>query len=392
VRVRRDRRIRGPHEKAPSPLSGVVGYVVRTMENVAMARVETIAVRTALARASLLIYFGRSTRRDLLAPLAGSAGGFVLCGDAGVIAAQVLAGCAFDGPLLIDPAQYDPQEPVKGRLEPPDAYWLSVQRENMVSAYLSPSEGYLDRRDPRMIRSILRSGDRFARLATSNGVMEPVFTVLPVSGQVLAREVPWLIQAVAVSDTPVALVLGDANNPMDRPGAVEGLVRLLREVPTTSVLRTDLSGIAAVANGAWFGAIGTTSSARHLVPPGQRPGGSRGDPTTSIAVPSLASFRRGSLLERLEASEDLLGCGCAACGGASLCRFGDPRLRSEGVLHSAFSTANTAAMLLRYSPADRAAVWARLCLSALDAVAEIEQRTGVPIPFHAYVRAWAAFA
>src|SRR5206468_1530692 len=121
-------------------------------------------------------------------------------------------------------------------------------------------------------------------LARSQGALEPVFTVLPVDGRLLGREANWLVRSLSAHPCPIGLVLADPTNPLDRPGSVEGLLQLLGAIPSIGLLRTDLSGVAAVANGAWFGAIGTTSSSRHLVPPGRRPGGVWGDPSPSVSV------------------------------------------------------------------------------------------------------------
>ncbi len=353
------------------------------------AQLET---RKELRRGSVLTYFGRSTRSELLPALTRTGWGVVLCGRRGASLARDVVAGGSEGALLIDPAQYDPAGAADFEGQEPKDYWLRVQLDHQVSAYLTPTTGFVGKRDQAAVRDILRSGEEFERQVRRQESTGPVFTVLPLDGRVLGREVAWLIRTLTAHSCPVGLVLADPTNPLDRPGAVEGLVHLLQALPSTALLRTDLSGLAAVANGAWFGAIGTTSSSRHLVPPGRRAGGRWGDPSPTVSVPSFADYRRGSLLERLESAGDLLACSCSVCSGANLSRFGDPLLRDEAILHSWFSTTNLANALLGYPDADRPSIWSRVCKAALDAVAVVEERTGVPLGSHAYVRAWAALA
>lgn len=66
----------------------------------------------------------------------------------------------------------------------------------------------------------------------------------------------------------MALVLAHRNDPLGSLAAVRGLLRVLAEIPNVVLLRTDLAAIGAVANGASLGAVGTSTSVRHLVPLG----------------------------------------------------------------------------------------------------------------------------
>jgi hypothetical protein len=84
------------------------------------------------------------------------------------------------------------------------------------------------------------------------------------------------------------------------------------------LLRSDVSAIDAMVNGAFAAAVGTASSMRHLYPVSNR---FAGTPSPSVFVPALLNFHiREKIEDGIVALPDLdvWRCHCGVCGGGRL--------------------------------------------------------------------------
>jgi hypothetical protein len=157
---------------------------------------------------------------------------------------------------------------------------------------------------------------------------------------VLALDAGWLgrkhieslSDELAAADRDVSLLLAAPFNPLDSVPKIESLRGLLRWATDKSrnleLLRTDLTGLPAVIEGASTATIGFSTSTRHLGSPlGQRARASYDRRATSplVFVPRLLHWQRASVLAGLAPWDGagLTHCDCAVCAraGNDLLRF-----------------------------------------------------------------------
>lgn len=117
-------------------------------------------------------------------------------------------------------------------------------------------------------------------------------------------------------------MLEHSQDPLGAQTAVRGLVHVLKAEPLVHLLRCDTSAIAAIAYGAAGGAIGTSTSLRHLYPmPEPGKGGYSGSARVAAWVPQLMAYvsleKIGDLVVQEEASL-YLTCRCDQCNGLTL--------------------------------------------------------------------------
>lgn len=129
-----------------------------------------------------------------------------------------------------------------------------------------------------------------AVLAQAAGFGEGTVAVLPLELDWLTRQAEALVDAINREGVPVALVLEHTKDPLGVQRAVLGLTSLIDAAQVkVGVLRCDLSVIGAVAFGASWGAVGATSSLRHLYPLAK--GGGPRYARVSALVPRSLSYR-----------------------------------------------------------------------------------------------------
>lgn len=211
-----------------------------------------------------------------------------------------------------------------------------------------------------------------------------------------------LLARVRECDDPLAFVLADRFDPLDTPGAVDGL-RMLLDVAIAGgrrveLLRTDVGGIGFVAAGGSWGTIGTSTSTRHhgLMLP-RKAAVDREDRLRSpyVFVPALLSWHRGTELGALSQFDGagITSCDCPTCNGADLLRFGREwertvplAVREEAQAHDLHCCVALAHRVL--ADANPAEAWARECRSAVATAANIAGVYRVLIKVPASISAW----
>lgn len=153
----------------------------------------------------------------------------------------------------------------------------------------------------------------------------PVSTVLALdAGWLGLKHIDALEQELKAADRDVSLVLAAVFNPLEGRRRIDGLRRVLRWGQDAGrkleLLRTDLSGLPAVMEGAAVAAIGLSTSGRHL----GTPMGARGQAAYDrrkrsplVFVPRLLHWQRANVLGDL-APWDGAGvthCDCTHCAG-----------------------------------------------------------------------------
>ena len=188
-------------------------------------------------------------------------------------------------------------------------------------------------------------------------------------------------------EQPVAIALADTNDPLAHAQSVVGLVRLIREVPNLMLLRCDLGALGAVAAGARTATIGTSTTVRHVVPPGKKGGGVPRDQTPSLFIPSLLAFKLGSFLEQLP-RRAVPTCDLACCLGARLSRFNDERMVTEARTHNRLAFQVVVDELTASVPADRLATFRGMCQKAILETQELEVAARRPIEPSRQLSGW----
>lgn len=215
-------------------------------------------------------------------------------------------------------------------------------------------------------------------------------TILIVPAAVAWANNTYIDQFIAIlqlANMPIALRLGAQYDPLTKfKDAPANLRRIEAEVPHLMRLCTDLSAIDGLCHTSFAGAIGLTSSRRHLVPPGERsetaPNGGQWPP--SVLVRELLSFVRTTTLAEKFANTPAPSCGCAICRGQRLTRLLDPvEDKIEAHAHNIAVWSDVMTTLLRDWPrrADRAVWWKKRCKVAVDHHALFNTQLGNPKAF-----------
>lgn len=215
----------------------------------------------------------------------------------------------FDNPLLLDAARYAGQHRLPASA-PFNPRWLRRQRE--LGLPVLTDSGYIDSGDEAGLASILRRA----------AVMPDTIAVLPLHLMWLRDRLHLTLLTGYVRDAgvPVALVLEAQHDPFGLRGAVPGLLEVLGCGIPTLLLRSDLSSLGALCNGAVAAAVGTVASLRHLAPreSGARRSGPPGPrPPSTVFRPTL-SYRRISAIARAKRGHPdphLWACECRVCDG-----------------------------------------------------------------------------
>ena len=303
----------------------------------------------------------------------------VLRGASGAHAAVRLRNAGFAGSLWLDPATYDehlapPAETLFGD------YWQSVQQELQVEELISPGS-YVGQADIDGLESALDAQREW--VANAGGRLS-----LALAASWLIRDLPVLLDRLTKVDAPLALAFADQNDPLGRVGAVQGLVKLLRSVKNVAVVRSDLGALGAVSYGASLGAIGTSTTVRHVVPPGKTGGGSHGDKSPSVFVAELLDFKLGSHLDEFPA-EASPTCDLPCCRGKMLRRFKGEHSVAEARVHNRISIGEVARRVMETPPELRPAAFTALCRSAEHAVAALSLLARRSLRVRPQVKAWA---
>lgn len=157
------------------------------------------------------------------------------------------------------------------------------------------------------------------------GYRVDVSTVLALdAGWLGLKHIDALEQELKAADRDVALVFAAAFNPLDGRRRIAALRRLLGWARDAGrkleLLRTDLSGLPAVMEGAAVASIGLSTSGRHLgTPLGARQGAAYNTRKRSplVFVPRLLHWQRANVLGELAPwnGAGVTHCDCQHCAG-----------------------------------------------------------------------------
>lgn len=328
-------------------------------------------------------------------------GGIVVTGDtADERAFQLRTEVGFTGPLLIDSAPYKTHTATVDEpfLLPRDDMFadvetsLSFQKARGASAALTPT-GYVEPENARALKAVWHAAERIER--------GDVIVSLPIDAAWLKdSHIRQLIAICTQIKQPKALILAGQFDPLE--GAKEmpaNLRRLMAEVEHMALLRSDLAALDAMAYGASFAGIGSDSSLRHSVAPGERAlvasGGGAQYP--KVLLPNLMCFKGAVGLANKYANTPPPVCYCDECDGQALDRFDKPDglTRQESEDHNVLVWGGWASeMAAHVAGADRQGWWRDKCAAAVEQYALENQRLGVssragfqaPAP----LKAWAA--
>ena len=288
----------------------------------------------------------------------------------------------FEGRLWLDPAAYEkPEEPRAESLF--GDHWRQLQEELRVEQFISPGT-YVAASDFHGLGSALDTeGEWVAREGGRLSLALPSWW--------LARGLGTLIARLEQVDAPLALAFADRNDPLGRVGAVKGLVALLHSVEDVAILRCDLGALGAVAHGASIGAVGTSSTVRHVVPPGQRARRFPADKSSSVFLRELLDFKLGSFLDEFpqEASPT---CDLECCQGRRLRRFNGKHAVAAARTHNRVAIGEVAREILELTTDLRPDIFTAMCRRAEYAVAHLSVAARRPLAVRPQVRAWACLS
>lgn len=309
-----------------------------------------------------------------------ASGGVVVRGETGLQVAARLRQQGWTGRLWLDPAVYERPGNASDLTLFGDR-WAVAQAELGVTEVVSPGAYVAEVDRDGLDRAI--EGQRAWLAQVGPGRLS-----LALHSRWLSSDVDFLIDRLRAIAEPLAVALADPNDPLAHAGAVAGYVELIRGVPGLMLLRGDLGAVGGVANGAEHGAIGTSTTVRHAVPPGKRGGGVPGDRTPSVFLRETLAFRLGSFLDQLPRNA-VPSCDLACCLGARLSRFNDERLGAEARLHNRFAVQSVIDGVLRRVPSARAAAFRSMCQEAVVATERLSTEARRPIAPAPQLIAWA---
>lgn len=311
-----------------------------------------------------------------------STGGAVLRGRAGHKAGCRLRKSGFAGRLWLDPATYERPDEAR-QLSFSGDEWSERQRELDVAELISPGS-WVPAEDA---DELARSVDREAKWVTDVGGDR---LSLAVHGWWLQHGIEELVTTISAAGIPVAIAFGDRYDPLRSARAVDGFVALVSALADVAVLRCDIGALGAVAHGAALGAFGTSSTVRHVFPPGERGFGPQ-TRSPSVFVPTLLAFKLGETLDEWprEASPT---CHLACCEGRALRRFNDPQTRAAASTHNRIAICGVVDHVLAQPSERRAVTFRSLCQDAIVAYAEMSGRARRRLAAPAQLKAWARAA
>lgn len=263
---------------------------------------------------------------------------------------------------------------------------VGAQVDAGAACLLSPSSFPTDRTETNL-RFTMEAGHEFVEAARRLAPDLPVFVTVVARYDELSRRT-WT-RIVAEAELPVATVFAGYGDPLSQPGCLAGAVELIRAAPAVLPLRCDMSVAGFLALGAVAGAIGASSTVRHLYLPAKGKK-SRHGRTSSLFVPRFATWMKAGFVEAAQADpdlDDLFRCECPVCGPAGDVRtlvgpYADAALRDNHSIAAAVSLAQ--AVTTEY---DRLRAWRNVLERALDAY-DVLTASGIVGPSHGFAQAW----
>jgi hypothetical protein len=209
--------------------------------------------------------------------------------------------------------------------------------------------------------------------------------LLAVDSRWIANAIEVVIDSLACG-RPVALVLADKGDPLERSNAASNLRRLVVSVSGTALLRSDHGGLVAAACGDGHTSIGLSSSTRHFVG-SDMTAFKIADTSPRVFVRPLLDWFRGSDLAGWDAARVPIRCYFPCCDGGSLGSLYFSEDSSErAIWHNMHALADFADLVLNADLSDRPAVFREAC----EAAASCYGIAGVrgPVEMKSQLRRW----
>ncbi|MGK2881960.1 MAG: hypothetical protein ACSLE6_14575 [Mycobacterium sp.] len=286
-------------------------------------------------------------------------------------------------PMLADANRYSGKNRAIATASGPnlDPAWISVQRGLGLPVALTDSP-YVPAGEHVSLATLL---------SEAHGLGAGVVAVLPLHLDWLKKDVTSLTTAINEAGVPVALVLEHSDDPLGVQDAVAGLVHLLQSAQVkVALLRCDISVIGAVAFGATFGAIGTTTGLRHLYPTKEKSSGFNRGARIGAYMPRGIVYRALDTLNTAIAldpdNQERWNCACERCYGRPLSRIHDEIAAYEHSLAAIAALAEE--VLVAPSALHRQHAWIGRCSLAQVTNLEIAAETGLNWATPKFQGAW----
>jgi hypothetical protein len=260
-----------------------------------------------------------------------------------------------------------------------DLNFIDFQLRDLKLAYALAGAGFVAKDDDAALHSVLSQVAQIAKTGRR------VVATLVLDYTWLKERSHDVRDAIEKFGIPVAIAIGHTGDPYAGQGTIRGLLHVLGTEISVSHLRSDLSSVGAIAAGATFGTIGSTSGLRHVFP---ATGG--GPPTSgyeSLIVPSTRGWVRHDHVAAAVAQtpdEPHWYCPCDPCAGTRL----DTVYGSQIYEHNLHAAAELTRAILNENPGLRLDLWASQCLSAQSVNFAIQGDVGERWKMPDYLGAW----
>ena len=250
--------------------------------------------------------------------------------------------------------------------------YLDAQLSNGASAAVLPT-GFMPPGAHRALSAAVKTANALDR--------DDVVLHLPLSYKWLAAAADRtkLINAVCRSRHPVAISLAHKSDPASQAGVVAGIHELIGAAGNrVSLWHCDLGVLDALAQGALGGAVGVTSTNRHIVDPGETAHSPLvHDRTPNVLIPAHQRYGKAEHMARnWYANGGDPTCGCRTCHGRAITRFAATDAdKLEAHRHNLALITATQRRLLNAS--NRRLAWAEILADAVAAHQATASATGV---------------
>ena len=260
---------------------------------------------------------------------------------------------------------------------------LDDQRDAGASIALTPT-GHIAAGDSAALKAVIREANKLHRDDVVVRLPCDAAWATPAYGKQLAA-------VISRSNHPVALSLAHEQDPLERAGAAELLWEMAATQPHLLLWRSDLAGLAHLANGGLGAAVGFSATLRHGVRPGRKGFVNNvQDKTPGILLPDWLRYMRGSRIETIFAATHPPRCTCSTCRGRALDRFGtSAEDKFTAQQHNIAVIGQMMTALSRLSPAQRGPWWARSAALAVQTHADATAQTSVHLALPRAVQTWA---
>lgn len=253
----------------------------------------------------------------------------------------------------------DPDNPTLFEVKQTLEGYLDAQIRNGATVAMLPA-GFVAAEDPTTLTAVVKAANAIDR--------EDVILHLPLSYKWFSGPAgrAKLTMAIQRSKHPVAISMAYKGDPASQPGVPEAIHAVLAGAASNLLLwHSDLGALDALANGALGGAVGVTSSKRHITEPDETAfSPSVHDRSPNVLLPRHLRFGKSQDMSiRLFANGGEPTCDCGTCDGRGLTRFTSSG-ESVHEAHQHNLAVLTALCRRILTSGDRKACWADLLAEA----------------------------